>query len=1232
MKKETVVRQNRCDHEMNLLLFGCFFFFMAIRLFLGDAQQSGLIGRIDKILYLVFAPGFIFRLGYCFNRTARLKSGGRGKQLLLLGALRYYVYYFVLAFGQEVVQSGHSLRQSFSDVLAFITVPSVSAVFFTMALMLLIVRVFYEKLGSMAAYPKRMLVVGAAVLLCAFLRMNQEGYSVAAAFVGSTVCVAVPGIPYFAFFLLGMWFEEKKPGFQWEIALTAAAVTAASVLLARTPLHHLCVIMVSALPVYLVYAVAEGLSDLTLRFVPARFVCETVEPVFWVYTVLIFALDHTGKISAEKPYMVFLAAAAVLALIYAAILGFLVFSKVYGMLAEYFREKVRRKTAAYFVIYTFAFAILLFLTFIDFIRFDRTLLWSQDGIPQYYPRAVYFAKYIREFFSNLFSGNFSLPMYDFSLGMGAEVTYSLEPLYFLFALFGEERTELAYNVITLLRFYFAGITSSIFFLYFKKDYFTTFIASVVYVFCGFSLFGGARHTMFMIPMIMLPLLIIAIEEILRNKRWYLCTVFVAVSLFSNYYYLYMNTIAMGIYFLVRFFCQKEKEKKTFGKFMVNGLVISGSYLLGVAMSCIVLVTTFGLYVGSGRSGGALIKTPSLWYYKPEWLLRCFLGFLTTANSPGEWLKLGFLPIAFLAVVFMFTRKGRKELKIMSVIALIMMAFPVFAFIFSGFSAVINRWCYMIALLVAYIVADCLPDMYQMKKKEAAACAAASLVYGYLAFCGHYMVTRFTKIAFICLAATFVVVLICHDGVKKIPQRMKQSLLILLTFALVMYSGHSLFSMDGVVKEYAVPGAAQSKLEDTPLRACGEIEDDSFYRIATPKLEYSTISSSLVLGFNGITMATSTYNGSIMEYLEKMGGTSYSIIQLMGLSNRTFMSALAAVKYCAYYEEPERPLPYGFEEVLRTEVNGKETVVCENKYALPLGYTYRDSISEEELEQFDVVERQEVMMQKVLINSSEPTGNTDVDITSERLDIISSEERGIEISDHAFTAEKNEEGEYRADLYFESKPNSETYLVLKDAVYKGNMSEKSINIAFYTEGSRVVYKFRPDDDRYGSGQQDYVFNLGYHEEPITSCEIVMDRAGTIDFGSLEMYSQSMDHMEQYVDGLTEDVLEDVKIGTNKVSGSISLDEDKILVLSIPYQNGWTAYVDGEKVDLERANYMYMALPLTAGEHSVELTFAIPGVKYALVIMPGAVLLFIVLCFIRRIRYRHVRQKEKTIRKQ
>lgn len=216
--------------------------------------------------------------------------------------------------------------------------------------------------------------------------------------------------------------------------------------------------------------------------------------------------------------------------------------------------------------------------------------------------------------------------------------------------------------------------------------------------------------------------------------------------------------------------------------------------------------------------------------------------------------------------------------------------------------------------------------------------------------------------------------------------------------------------------------------------------------------------------------------------------------------------------------------------------------------------------------------------------------------------------------------------------FKSQPKSETYLVLKNAVLPGDGSETRLNITFEAGGDTIVYNFRPDDDRYGTKQKDYVFNLGYHEEAITKCTIKFNRNAVVNFDSMELYSQPMTNLPKYADALRENVLENEKVDGNKVSGTISLDKDKYLVLSIPYQKGWTAYVDGEKTELLRANYMYMALPLSAGEHEISLEFEIPGVKYALIIMPSAFALFVVLLAVRRIRKLRAVKRQKQAKEE
>ena len=347
-----------------------------------------------------------------------------------------------------------------------------------------------------------------------------------------------------------------------------------------------------------------------------------------------------------------------------------------------------------------------------------------------------------------------------------------------------------------------------------------------------------------------------------------------------------------------------------------------------------------------------------------------MTFLTTANSPGEWLKLGYLPIALLAAAILFMRRGRRELKILSVLAVIFMAFPLFGFIFSGFSAVINRWCYMASLLVAFIVAECLSDLRNLTVREIVGCTVLTGVYTFLAYFGTHKSTKYTKYAAVLLILTLAVVILCQTGMKWLNEAMKRSMILILTAAIVFYQVYSLFHMDGRIRGYAKPGETMSEVTATPLRALDELEDESFYRASELKPQYNSYNAPYLLDFCGTTILSSTLNGYMTDYLGKMGCTSYTMIRMNGLNNRTFLNSMASVKYLGYYEETEGTLPYGYEKVLETELDGETTILCENQYVLPLGYTYSETISGEELERYPVAERQEVLMQRVLLDAAE----------------------------------------------------------------------------------------------------------------------------------------------------------------------------------------------------------------------------------------------------------------------
>lgn len=78
-------------------------------------------------------------------------------------------------------------------------------------------------------------------------------------------------------------------------------------------------------------------------------------------------------------------------------------------------------------------------------------------------------------------------------------------------------------------------------------------------------------------------------------------------------------------------------------------------------------------------------------------------------------------------------------------------------------------------------------------------------------------------------------------------------------------------------------------------------------------------------------------------------------------------------------------------------------------------------------------------------------------------------------------------------------------------------------------------------------------------------------------------------------LTNDVLKIKKMDEDAISGSIYLAKGKLLFLSIPFDSGWSARVNGVKVELVKVNVGFSGLYLEAGRSEVELKFFPPYMK-------------------------------------
>lgn len=93
----------------------------------------------------------------------------------------------------------------------------------------------------------------------------------------------------------------------------------------------------------------------------------------------------------------------------------------------------------------------------------------------------------------------------------------------------------------------------------------------------------------------------------------------------------------------------------------------------------------------------------------------------------------------------------------------------------------------------------------------------------------------------------------------------------------------------------------------------------------------------------------------------------------------------------------------------------------------------------------------------------------------------------------------------------------------------------------------------------------------------------------------------------------------KSNDRKLTGTITAEEGQIMMTSIPDQPGWTVKVDGKKVDQVAIVDAMIGVPLSAGEHTVTMTYTPPGWWIGMGTLAGGIILIVLFWFGDRKRY-------------
>nr|WP_296193979.1 YfhO family protein [uncultured Anaerobutyricum sp.] len=1143
-------------------------------------EEVSIVHILTRMTQIVYVSGIFFAVGYYIQVQSEKGEDFRGN--MLRNAAYSLGLYGALGVLYEVVIEHIDLFNAIRHFITFIKIFKISTVFLSVSILFLLSAYLWDLMKEWLERPVIILLICAVAFLFVFLPKGIIGYGLIGTLVGGDNTSAVAIAPQLFVFFWGVFCaRDRQNTFLVKKNLIIAAIS---------------FVLAGIFAVLHIKAACFVFLGMFAAFIAVN-VCV---PFLGIYKAAEEAVVQTGVT---------------------------VWKKITTPASKDGVEN-GHSILRYFIGYTLLFLVMIVLIFLPYKLQGKTLIWEADGLGQYVPKVYRFIQYIPEILKDIFSGNFDFRQYDFTTGLGATVAISYDPIYWLYLLFSADHIEKVYSILIIMRYFLAGLSMSCLVLYFKKSHFAAYTASIVYAFSGYAIYAGTKHGQFLTPMILLPVLVVAMERLVRSRKWYMLTVLVAVSLLCSYYFLYMNTIALGSYFILRIVC--TKEYRSWKIFFERGFIIVGSYILGASIGIISLFTSFGSYMGSSRSGGAklssFLSTTPL-FYRTEWLVDFFTSYISDAFTPGLWLKLGFAPIAMFAIVVLFTRKNRKELRWLFVIFTACCFFPICGYIFSGFSNVNNRWCYIYAAVVAFILAESLDKMHDLTGKELGIMTAITGMYGLITVFSDKLYVASIYGAFSLLAMTLVVVFLMNSDRIAISKRQFRAAILGIT-VLTIFLNARWFITSGSgdnthLNTYVSVGDSKKEISDTALKNLDKvpgIENEDFYRSTNLVTTGDLRSSSMLYGYNDVSIFSSTLNGGVVNYNNAMGNCRWNIVSIYDYNFRTYLNTLASVKYLGVKKDNKATIPYGYTKVQETK--NKKYSIYENKYALPLGYTYDKIVSVDTVDKYSAAEKQDISMLAAIVEDKDMKKNSNITVadklpaTAKKIKIKKMKLDGVSIDGDTIKIEKPGA---TMKFAFEAPANAETYLSLRGDIYSEKDAKEHFLMAkVQAKGVKYDYKFRID--AYRTGQEEYLFNLGYRQGNLTKCTLKFKDVGTLKYKDIAIYSQTMDNYAEKVNALKENSLQNAKADKNTVTGNITVDKDKMLVITLPYQKGWTAYVDGKKTDIQRVNYQYIGINLKKGTHDIKLHYQLPGIKLAFMITGCGVVVFAAIIIFNIVRKR------------
>ncbi len=714
--------------------------------------------------------------------------------------------------------------------------------------------------------------------------------------------------------------------------------------------------------------------------------------------------------------------------------------------------------------------------------------------------------------------------------------------------------------------------------YFKRSIPSSMIGSLIYGGSTYFLFHSLRYDFLVDGMVFLPLLLWGFEKYVREEKKGLFIFSVFLTVCSNFYLAFMNSLFLGLFMIFSYLY----HGRTFALKDISLYVLRfvGVYFIGLLLASFSFLPAVYNFTQVDRFFYEH-QIPVLFSAKFYSAFPYELFFMTSKYQ----VVVAFTGICFFVLISAVLVRKYVSVYLFTLVLLVMMLFPFFYSMFNGFSSIQFRWLYLIVFVIAFSSSFALDHVKSINKRQWFIIGLIGLVaLSTTIVRKHEILGIYAKDYDIVILFIAVVTILLLALYSYFPKKIFSTLLIGVIIFNLSYSNYFMFqnflgepeafaNRQQVLLGESNYGLPEEQMIFDDLRT----KDSSFYRTVWDGQK--EINAPLLYGYNGMSVYNSMLDGNVHRFFKRDMNTLQQNAPSMfkNADNRIFIESLLNTKY--YVNNVDNGYsPFGYQPI--SEVG--ELAVHENQLMLPIGFVFPSYITKDQFDALSIAQKDEILLSAVIVEESVSLPKFDLhelDAYTEKISFDDLKMENATLNGHTLTVKP-----YNSIIIPISPPQGDGEVKVEVGVKQQDGGK------FIMTANEKTFSYNGDNNIYSYPQNKVVFNL---MNTIHDNEIKLGLTpGNYDLNEINIHFNQYAQLEHLVRERQTQSLEHVELKKDSIRGDITLKEDGILFMSIPYSKGWHVKVDGKNVEPLKVQGTFIGIQMEKGFHNVEMSFRSP----------------------------------------